>query len=209
MTIYKTGFEQLLRSFCATKNYGLRMEYKGGGLHKYTFDSLKTKKCYVHYIHEDDFRRTTTYNMFIEVTDSVVKEIGEGDCYGGHVYLSNVDHCKMVIDTKFSEYCKADVKATMRMSKFFDPDKTPEIKDVIFNYPATIVLWADGTKTVVKAQDDDVYDPEKGLAMAICKKIGGNKWSYYNKFKHWLKKVKPEQGDYEEVSHITKVIKED
>lgn len=202
MIIYKTGFEQMLRSFCATKNYGLRMEYKGNGLYKYTFDSLKTKKCYVHYIHEDDFRRATTYNMFIEVTDSVVKEIGEGDCYGGHVYLSNVDHCKLVIDT--------DVKRNpWKRAIFFDPDKTPEIKDVIFNYPATIVLWTDGTKTVVKAQDDDVYDPEKGLAMAICKKIGGNKWSYYNKFKHWLKKYKPESGDYETVTHTTKVIEED
>lgn len=62
----------------------------------------------------------------------------------------------------------------------------PKIKDVIFNDPATIVFWADGTKTVVKCQDDDIFDPEKGLAMAISKKALGNKGNYCNKLKKWL-----------------------
>ena len=59
------------------------------------------------------------------------------------------------------------------------------IKDVIFNDPATIVFWADGTKTVVKCQEGDVFDPEKGLAMAIAKKVYGNKHDYYDPFKKW------------------------
>jgi hypothetical protein len=67
------------------------------------------------------------------------------------------------------------------------------IKDVIFNDPATIVLWEDGTKTVVKTQDGDEYDPEKGLAMAISKKALGNKHEYYNVFKKWLKKYEKQQ----------------
>lgn len=62
------------------------------------------------------------------------------------------------------------------------------IKNVIFNDPATIVLWNDGTKTVVKAQGDDVYDPEKGLTMAIVKKLLGNQGNYYNELKKWLPK---------------------
>ena len=64
----------------------------------------------------------------------------------------------------------------------------PEIKNVIFNDPATIVFWKDGTKTVVKCQDGDEFDPEKGLAMAIAKKAYGNKGSYCNKLKKWLPK---------------------
>lgn len=64
----------------------------------------------------------------------------------------------------------------------------PEIKNVIFNEPATIVFWSDGTKTVVKA-DNEPFDPEKGLAMAVSKKmLGDNKSSYYNIFKIYLKK---------------------
>ena len=64
----------------------------------------------------------------------------------------------------------------------------PEIKNVIFNDPATIVFWDDGTKTVVKCQDGDEFDPEKGLAMAIVKKTYGNNGSYCNKMKKWLPK---------------------
>lgn len=66
----------------------------------------------------------------------------------------------------------------------------PQIERVIFNDPATIVFWKDGAKTVVKAQDDDVFDAEKGLAMAICKKIFGNDSGYYNEFKKWLPEEK-------------------
>ncbi len=66
--------------------------------------------------------------------------------------------------------------------------RIPEIKNVIFNDPATIVFWEDGTKTVVKCQDGDEFDPEKGLAMAIVKKAYGNKGSYCNKLKKWLPK---------------------
>ena len=63
-----------------------------------------------------------------------------------------------------------------------------KIKNVIFNKPATIVLWADGTKTVVKCENED-FDPEKGLAMAIVKKTMANNHSYYNEiFKKWLPK---------------------
>ena len=61
------------------------------------------------------------------------------------------------------------------------------IKKVIFNNPATIVFWSDGSKTVVKAHLDN-YDPEKGLAMAIAKKSLGNEGNYYNVFKKWLPK---------------------
>lgn len=64
--------------------------------------------------------------------------------------------------------------------------RVPQIKDVIYNDPATIVFWMDGTKTVVKCGDYDIYDPEKGLAMAIAKKTLGNQGNYYETFKRWL-----------------------
>ena len=57
------------------------------------------------------------------------------------------------------------------------------IEKVIFHDPATIVFWKDGTKTVVKAGTDEYFDKEKGLAMAISKKVLGNKGNYYNTFK--------------------------
>ena len=68
------------------------------------------------------------------------------------------------------------------------------IKNVIFNDPATIVFWTDGTKTVVKAENEP-FDPEKGLAMAIAKKSLGNKGDYYNEFKKWLPKEEAKWKD--------------
>ena len=63
---------------------------------------------------------------------------------------------------------------------FFLPER------VIFNPPATIVFWSDGTKTVVKCKDEK-FDKEKGLVIAISKKAFGNKGNYYNHIKKFLK----------------------
>lgn len=65
---------------------------------------------------------------------------------------------------------------------------TAAIKDVIFAPPATIVYWSDGFKTVVKCSEKDVFDPEKGLAMAIAKRCGGNKGGYYKEIQNWVEK---------------------
>lgn len=64
------------------------------------------------------------------------------------------------------------------------------ITKVIFNDPATIVFWSDNTKTVVECGDYDIFDEEKGLAMAICKKAMGNKGNYYEEFKKWIPELK-------------------
>lgn len=66
----------------------------------------------------------------------------------------------------------------------------PEIKSVIYSDPATIVFWKDGTKTVVKCNNEG-FDHEKGLAIAFSKKMFGNKGNYYNVFKKWLPEEKP------------------
>ena len=62
------------------------------------------------------------------------------------------------------------------------------IKDVIFNDPATIVYWNDGSKTVVKCQPGDTFSEELGLAMAIAKKFLGNKGNFNDVFKSFLTK---------------------
>lgn len=62
---------------------------------------------------------------------------------------------------------------------------TPKIERVIFHDPATIVYWKDGTKTVVKAQNEK-FDKEKGLIAAIAKKVYGNKGSFNNVIKHYV-----------------------
>ena len=61
----------------------------------------------------------------------------------------------------------------------------PKIKDVKFHDQATIVFWEDGTKTVVKCGNNDIFDPEKGLAIAIAKRALGNQGNYYNEIRKW------------------------
>jgi len=52
---------------------------------------------------------------------------------------------------------------------------TPE--RVIFNDPATIVLWSDGTKTVTKCKGCDDYEPLFGVLACAMRKVGRNKVS--------------------------------
>ena len=72
----------------------------------------------------------------------------------------------------------------------FPLDNIPEVKKIIFNDPATIVYWEDGTKTVVKCQEGDYFDPEKGFAMAFLKKCWGNKGNFNDKLRKIMKEAK-------------------
>ena len=76
-------------------------------------------------------------------------------------------------------------------------EKTVSITKVIFSPPATIVFWSDGEKTVVKCKDTDIYDPEKGFAMAIAKKAFGNTSAYHKVFKRFLPKEKQSNKEIE------------
>ena len=94
-------------------------------------------------------------------------------------------HVSYAITEKDFEDVKTKMMIGNLVSNYIARRFSVAIRKVIFNDPATIVLWVDGTKTVVKAENEE-YDPEKGLAMAIAKKSLGNKGSYYETFKKWL-----------------------
>ena len=94
------------------------------------------------------------------------------------------------IDSTFSSRpTTAKKKETKKSVDSFETKQSTnrrvKIRDVIFSDPATVVFWDDNTKTVVKTQGGEKYDKEKGLAMAIIKKITGNTSNYYNIFKEW------------------------
>jgi len=66
-------------------------------------------------------------------------------------------------------------------------DKVPQAEHIVFNDPATVVFWDDGTKTVVKVAEGDKFSEEYGMAMAYMKKIFGSN----RKFKRLVDKFKP------------------
>lgn len=48
------------------------------------------------------------------------------------------------------------------------------ITKVIYQRPATIVFWSDGTKTIAKCSPYDTYNTERGLLVCYAKKMMGS-----------------------------------
>lgn len=131
-------------------------------------------------IWEDDIEYADP--KMIEVHDDI------SICYRSRRPLNNWLH--EVISEEPKKESLKDLALTFPMNYSpFDRVKN-SIKNVIFSDPATIIFWDDGTKTVVKTQDGEKYDKEKGFAMAVCKKAFGNERDYYNVFKRWMRKGK-------------------
>ena len=70
---------------------------------------------------------------------------------------------------------RAEEKCSVQISL-----KMPIPKKVKFSGPATIILWEDGTKTVVKCQEDDVFNEYTGVLTCFAKKMFGNKANFNN-----------------------------
>ena len=96
-------------------------------------------------------------------------------------------------------YIENDIKVTMESlyPSVMTVPRTLTPTRVIFNDPATIVFWNDGTKTIVKCSPEDIYDPEKGLAMAFSKKMFGNDNTFHKHFKKWLPEEEPQVFEIE------------
>lgn len=105
-------------------------------------------------------------------------------------------------NSPFAETFIADINLTSGMIqrilgntpiRFYPTDRIDigiSIKDVRFSPPATIVFWSDNTKTVVKAQNGEPFDAEKGLMACIIKRITGNTGRYNELFKKYIKEDK-------------------
>lgn len=131
--------------------------------------------------------------------------------------LSFLDNVVKFMIKEYDEYAKGDPRfmlargtnKTIR-AEYLSPSEYREFRDkilkeknksiydsmiqrVIFNPPATIVFWRDGSKTVVKCGENDIFDPEKGLAMAISKRAFGDNRDYYEVFAKWVGKYEYQQ----------------
>ena len=89
-----------------------------------------------------------------------------------------------MVKRSIGQVSTVEAEARLENPKHVKKCTPPKAAKVIFNYPATIVIWEDGTKTVVKAQDE-YFDEEKGFAMAFMKKVMGNTGKYFDEVKKW------------------------
>ena len=104
------------------------------------------------------------------------------------IEFSYLNECKKTI-------CDCTSKAGALYSGSFDvynkkaaKVETVYIKEVIYNNPATIVKWSDGTKTVSRAISGDKYCEETGLLYCVIKKLSCN--SLDKLFEEWVPKQK-------------------
>ena len=94
-------------------------------------------------------------------------------------------------------YSGAFTKNTIRNETEVIEGRSVYIVRVIYNNPATIVFWSDGTKTVGKCSEKDTYSMETGLILCVLKKIIGTRevkallqeWCSYESSAHGLKSV--------------------
>ena len=99
-------------------------------------------------------------------------------------YASDFDYIKPLVNVSTNKKTKNELYRSNKKTKneLYRNNKK-EIKRVIFNEPYTIIIWANGEKTIVKAQDGEPYDKEKGLAMCFAKYALGNTCRYFDFFK--------------------------
>lgn len=88
-------------------------------------------------------------------------------------------------------------------TRYFKLVSSSKIKQVIFNPPATIILWNDNTKSVVKCQDGEPYDAEKGFALAYLKKLLGNDNTFNKEIHKWVKYDAPVKDEIDVNEPIT------
>lgn len=104
----------------------------------------------------------------------------KNNCDSGLFWFS-VEKVEVLQTQTFMEYLMrdADLTATLaeecsRMYRKRERLPFPDVKKVIFSGPKTIVLWADGTKTIVSCGESDTYDYYSGFCAAVVKKLFGS-----------------------------------
>ena len=95
------------------------------------------------------------------------------------IYPVSVNECNLKNNDDFldaTRYCCNNILSAKKSSAYIEVkvDIPGMIDRVIFNDPATIIIWKDGSKTVVKRSEDDIWDSEKGFCMAVIKKLYGH-----------------------------------
>lgn len=162
----------------------------------------KNKYVHAYYIDKNQLDRTMRLVIDVDKIDfGWLVTADEAIC--NRFDKNSIEFTYIDTDIAFEAYCKHDVAMTKQMlnsiygakgthKPTYVSHKVPKIKDVKFNGPATIVFWADDTKTIVKAQNEE-FDPEKGIAMAIARKALGNKHDYFNVIEKYTKRYYKEK----------------
>ena len=118
-----------------------------------------------------------TFKCMVVNPDQIKPDRVGGYCAPSERYVNPTDYVRAAL---------THAAAHQKASKPAHSANPFEIKKVYFNNPVTVVLWADGTKTIVRCQEGDVYSKETGLALCFTKKALGNKGNFNDVFHEWI-----------------------
>lgn len=120
-------------------------------------------------------------------------------------------------DLKTKDYVYKDILAENYINNLLNSgyttsinnsNKMPQIKDVKFNGPATIVFFDDNTKVVIKCNDTDIFDPEKAVMICVLRKALGMSGSQFKKWVgKWTKAYEEPTETWNSIEEICQAIK--
>lgn len=119
--------------------------------------------------------------------------------------LPNFSMYKEIIAAREVLYAKLDETEHSINTDSSSP-KDGYIDQVWFN-PAkgtTVVRWTDGSKTIVRCQEGDSFDKEKGLALCYMKRTLDNKGNFNETLKKWcpIEETKEQKPSTKTVSKV-------
>jgi hypothetical protein len=118
---------------------------------------------------------THRYYLVVETSGKVTEPHCKNGFFAVDGYIKDNKDIVMISYEEVNCKEEKDMRKNCVTMGSFTPDS---IKKVIYNDPATIIFWSDGTKTIVKCMEDEDYDPEKGFMAAVTKKVFGDKYGW-------------------------------
>lgn len=140
--------------------------------------SIDNPGCYVDPIYTvrfDEPYKTQFFNAkdLVKVGHVVHEDEITMGLRSGKTYLTQIGRCKNK-DNGFDSIIYQMEKKRKFAERGTDEMKNVDVKKIIFSGPKTIVLWNDGTKTIVSMSKDETnFDPEAAFCAAYTKKMFG------------------------------------
>lgn len=111
---------------------------------------------------------------------------------------TSYDNPVIVIDVKGKEYAPKGIPLrTITQAKLIEAPAKPDggVDRLYINEKkgTTVVVWKDGTKTIVKCQEGEDFDFEKGIAMCFMKKAFNDRGCYNDIFKEAIKQMESKE----------------
>lgn len=138
---------------------------------------VAANRCHVIYIQDMLYKMYGDRNIVPVITIGDIVT-GRFKKYPPKLYIDGLTEC-------LSQFISCDIAAavvndeeeirkyTYRVNAYSNSLFNPHIDHVIFNGPATIVFWKDGTKTVVKYDGKGRKDRKTAIMYAFMRKIYG------------------------------------